>query len=443
MLDKFRKIYTSLPKGLVGFLRWTPNNRLYGSHYSAIRNNISFDPDVIVPNLNYILNYARNHTVFGRENIPSAFKTEEAVAVLKSLPLISSDDIAKNIGWFSSDEYSPGNSYYTTTGGTGRNPTTILLSNESYGIEWAHINAIWETTGYSRKKCTKLTLRGKTLKGKRIYEYNPLYNEVVIDTFKLNKYNFPELLPVLKKYNIRYVHGYPSLVSEFIEYAIFHKTDYEFKGFFIGSEEVPDQDKIFYREKYHCPVVSWYGNTEKVTLAPDLDGSGAYKVFTSYGYPYILNPDQTGFGEIIGTTFVNKALPLFNYRTGDYGRIIDKNGAIFMTDIKGRWGKDFVYINPEKRIPTSSINLHSLIQREILFYQINQDEYAKLKLCILPKPTTTLTDEEIIDGIKNDMKEKLKDFDVVYIITHNETEIIRSKRGKMLMLVQNLKKHQL
>ena len=98
-------------------------------------------------------------------------------------------------------------------------------------------------------------------------------------------------------------------------------------------------------------------------------------------------------------------------------------------------------MNENKKIPATSLNLHSLIQTEILFYQIYQNEFAKIQIKILPKPKTKLTDNEILDIFKKDMKDKLKGFSVKYIITKSEKEIIKSSRGKMIILVQELFKN--
>ena len=69
------------------------------------------------------------------------FFFDEAKQVLAELPLISSSDLSNNLDYFISNEFKSNNSYLTTTGGTGRNPTSILLSNESFGTEWAHSRA--------------------------------------------------------------------------------------------------------------------------------------------------------------------------------------------------------------------------------------------------------------------------------------------------------------
>jgi len=170
---------------------------------------------------------------------------------------------------------------------------------------------------------------------------------------------------------------------------------------------------------------------KKVALAVDVDANDMFKVFTSYGYPRSVD------GELVATSFVNKALPLINYRTGDSAEIVEDDKYIYLKGLKGRWGKDFVYLDQNKKIPTASINLHSRIQNEILFYQIVQKEFGRLLIKVLPKSNSTFSASEIQKVLENEMKKNLQDFDVIVKIVR-DSEIQRSVRGKMIMLVQEL-----
>jgi len=429
MLNKLKSIYEHLPKSHLRFLKNTPNRILFGESY--YRTNPSFEKTVIEKNLCKILNYSRDHTQYGKDNIPKEITPENSKEVLESLPLISSRDISSNLSYFSSNEYNRTNSYLTTTGGTGRNPTPIALSNESYGIEWAHMHRIWALAGYDRLKHLKMTLRGKSLQGQKLVEYNPLYNELIVDTFKVNSSNFQQLLKEIRNYRISYIHGYPSLVKEFIEYFEKYGEKPELRGVFLGSEGSDKSEKKYISDYFNCKVIHWYGQTEKVALAVDTESNDNFKIYTSYGYPRVVD------GEIVSTTFVNKALPLINYKTGDGAKIQHCDNHITLTDIQGRWGKDFVYVDNQKKIPTSSINLHSDIQNEILFYQINQSDFSKIQIKVIQKKSSKISKDELCRRLHEEMKRNLKDFEIT-VKPASESEIIKSHRGKMIMLVQEI-----
>jgi phenylacetate-CoA ligase len=250
--------------------------------------------------------------------------------------------------------------------------------------------------------------------------------------------NFDSFLNVLENYQIEYLESYPSLIFEFLEYLRARGVSIPLKGIMLGSEDITTQQINDLSDYFRCPIVTWYGQSEKVILACSGNTEGAFRVFTSYGYPDLID-QQSGLGEIIGTTFINKALPLIKYRTGDYGKIFKRENGLWLHEIHGRWGKDFIYLNEQKKIPTTAVNLHSAIQSEILFYQLIQNEYGKLHVLILSKKSSLKSPGEIARIIQAEISEKLNGFEITASIADKENQIQRSQRGKMIMLVQNLK----
>ncbi len=432
MLAAMKQIYDALPKEYMTFLRYIPDRLLFGKSYSKWKSKVSFDKSLIDQNLFDTLNYAREHTAYGQDHIPKKFDISEIKTILESLPIVSSYDIATNLDYYTSDEFNRFNSYTTTTGGSGRNPTTLLLSNELYGIEWAHVHHIWSLAGYKRQRDTKLTLRGKSLKGDKLAEYSPLYNELVVDTYKINHTNFKQLLDEIKKYNIKYIHGYPSLVKEYISY--FEMYDYipKLNGIFLASEGSSVDEKKAMSDFFGCKVISFYGQSERALIAVDIDSNNLYRVYTSYGYPRVID------GELLVTSFVNRALPLINYKVGDGAELVEDEHYVYLKNLTGRWGKDFIYLNKDKKIPTTAINLHSHIQSEIVYYQIHQKEFGKIEIRILKKPISGVSSQQLLEIFTQEMKSNLKDFKISVRIV-NESEIIKSSRGKIILLVQELK----
>jgi phenylacetate-CoA ligase len=432
MLSHLKKTYDTIPKKYINFLRHIPDRVLFGKSYLPWKTKVSFDKNIIDKNLCDTLNYNRKNTQFGKDNIPTMVTVANAREVLESLPLVSSYDLSTNLDYYISKEFKGKNSYLTTTGGTGRSPTSILLSNESFGIEWAHMHSIWGLADYKKSKDLKLTLRGKSLKGDKLVEFNPVYNELVVDTFKVKDSNFEQFLEEIKKYDIKYIHGYPSLLKEFTVY--FEKYNYKpkIKGIFLGSEGATIEDKRLISEFFDCKVVHWYGQSEKVALAVDIEENDMFRVFTSYGYPRVVD------GELVATSFVNRALPLINYKMGDGAEIVEDDKYIYIKNLKGRWGKDFIYLDENKKIPTASINLHSKIQDEIVFYQIHQKEFAKIEIKTLQKSTSNMDPNKLLEVFSAEMRTNLKDF-LIDVRLVNEDEIVKSHRGKMILLVQELK----
>lgn len=433
MLAIIKQIYDALPKKYLKYVRYIPDRFLFGKAYMKWKSKVSFDKQLIDQNLYDTLCYVREHTQYGKDHIKDTFDLKDVRTILESLPTITSYDLAINLSYYTSDEYNTLiNSYTATTGGTGGSPTTLLFSNELFGIEWAHVHHIWSFAGYDHKRDTKLTLRGKILKGDKLVEYNPLYNELVVDVFKVNNDNFEQFLEAIKPYNIKYIHGYPSLVKEYLVYFKYHNFIPKLNGILLTSEATSVEDKKQIADFFGCKVLSFYGQSERSLIAADIESNGIYKVYTSYGYPRIIDD------ELVITSFVNRALPLINYKIGDGAEIVEDEHCLYLKNLTSRRGKDFVYLTKEKKIPSTALGLHSTIQNEILYYQFHQKEFGKIEIRIVPKLTTSMSYEKIATVFGNQLKERLKDFDIDIRIV-SEHEIMKSHAGKLRILVQELK----
>lgn len=206
----------------------------------------------------------------------------------------------------------------------------------------------------------------------------------------------------------------------------------------LASEGASIAQKEALGKFFGAKIVSWYGLTEKVVLAYDEFANNRFKVFTSYGYPWIMNPDADGVGEIVGTTFVNNAMPLVNYQTGDYGKIVREGNCMYIERLQGRSGKDFVLESPGVRYPITAINLPGEIQDKIVFYQIVQNKYAKIVVLVLLRAECADRKNEIQSELSREIKARLTKFDVSVRIVKDDSAFERSKRGKLRTIVQNI-----
>jgi phenylacetate-coenzyme A ligase PaaK-like adenylate-forming protein len=131
-------------------------------------------------------------------------------------------------------------------------------------------------------------------------------------------------------------------------------------------------------------------------------------------------------------------LPLIKYATGDFGQVLYKDDYLIISDVKGRWGKDFLYCEDGTNISSTQLNFHDEVFKYILYYQIVQNSYNQILVKIL------LKSEEIIDRhsleltLHNLFKNKLPNFSI-QIVFSEISDFQLSARGKIKMIVQNLK----
>ncbi len=440
MLKQLKGVYRRMPSWLTAPVKYVPNGLLFGSSYR--RCCPTTDISLVPRNLKSILDYTREHTEWGKLHIPHNVVEDEAERILASIPIIDSEQLHTSPQQFVSSDVNARNAYWATTGETGRKPTSVCLSDQSYGYEWRHILAIWELGGYSRSKDLKLTLRGYHFRPGEILRRDPVYNEISVDSFQLaelSDVDFRVLIDKLIQLRVSYIHGYPTLVDVFMERLEKIGKSFPVRALFLGSEGTSAEKKKQFSRFFEGRVLSWYGLTEKVVLAYDEFADNRFKVFTSYGYPRILEPDSQGIGEIVGTTFVNWAMPLINYKTGDYGRIVKEGSSLIIEKLSGRSGKDFIYESAQKKYPITAINLPENIQGKIVFYQIIQNDFAKILVLVLPRICCDGDRKKVLDELYSEIKARLPSFDVNIRMVDDERMFERSKRGKLRMVVQNIK----
>ena len=277
--------------------------------------------------------------------------------------------------------------YRLNTGGSSGEPTAFWMDKNCWAREWAHMHTIWERLGYKYTDL-KLAIRGKNL-GKRPFAYNPVHNEYVINTYLNVKDYASKLARLFEKRNVKWFHGYPSSIYQFIlecEVA-FGKDETQrlfrnVKGLLLSSEfPLPYMKKKF--EGYGLRWISWYGHTEMCVLAYDNDCSNRYRPFATYGLAEVVD------GHLIGTSFQNFDMPLIRYDTGDLVEAtkMSEGGLVEEFAIKEGRSGDFIEDKNGKKIPLTALifGRHHKAFDVADYVQIGQREPGKATLYVAVK----------------------------------------------------------
>jgi phenylacetate-CoA ligase len=91
----------------------------------------------------------------------------------------------------------------------------------------------------------------------------------------------------------------------------------------LGSEGCTPEQREVIEEAFRTRVYTWYGHSERVILGGECEHTTDYHQFPDYGWLEILDEQGNEVavgerGEIVGTGFLNRVMPLIRYRTGDY-----------------------------------------------------------------------------------------------------------------------------
>lgn len=318
------------------------------------------------------------------------------------------------------------------TGGTSGEPLVFYLNRTAFAKEWAHMHHIWASLGY-RQTDVKLTFRGKNL-GERPLQYNAPHNEYVVNAYVDPSHTAEAIDRVMARRAIRFIHGYPSTIYEFVRYCSMYSPDVVsrlsrmLKGVLLGSEFPAPIYRNTIAEKLHVPTLSWYGHSEMAVLAYETKPY-VYEPLHSYGYCEAV---KTAGGEyrLVGTSYDNTASPFIRYDTGD--TIHPVNGSDLLEGFQiasGRVGDMILDVNGNSISLTALIfGRHHRLFDYATFLQVKQPRMGEATIVVtLPRGVQISADlvERDFDG--QDVAIRFR-FELV-------AEPIRTRSGKTPLLL--------
>jgi len=276
------------------------------------------------------------------------------------------------------------------TGGTSGRPLGFYVDRAAYAREWFHMLRGWERLGY-RPSAQKLTLRGVNI-GQQIYHYRFIQNEFLWNIFKpLDTDAIQALKSLLSREDIRYLHGYPSAIYQFLKELEdrepgFCRAHFHFNGVFMGSEYPDRVQRIFIEEMLDCPTLSWYGHSEQAVLAMETEEQFVYRPFSTYGLAEAVASSDSH--SLVATGFDNFASPFIRYDTEDPVIPIEVTAGVLQafSMVGGRAG-EVVTDATGKLISLTGLlyGRHHSAFEHFEYVQLHQPEPGKLLVMIVAK----------------------------------------------------------
>jgi phenylacetate-CoA ligase len=317
------------------------------------------------------------------------------------------------------------------TGGTSGEPLAFYVDRQAFAREWAHMHLIWKRAGYHYRD-VKLTMRGRNI-GNRILKYNPIHNEWILNTYGDRKAIFSELSALMDRTEIRWVHGYPSIVSEMVsdmsaaDGATAKKLRSHLKGVLLGSEFPAAQYVEPIRRLLGVEPTAWYGHSEMCVLAYD---KGQNHYIPLYSYGFVEAEGEHGNQRRLGTSYWNAASPFIRYDTGDRISADIEQGIVRSFSVAdGRTG-DFVVDSEGRRIALTALifGRHHTAFSKIRHVQVRQLALGKIELLVV-RGEEPLAPDELLNGF--DFTNVALAVTPVFL-----DEPIRTESGKIRLLVQ-------
>ncbi|MEL0651809.1 hypothetical protein V6246_10280 [Algibacter sp. TI.3.09] len=419
------KIYNSLPTNI-------KYGRFYNLYLKRI-NDFNKRQNVLLENqISYVI-----------ENIPY-YKGNEYKSII-DFPVINKNIIRENFNQFLNLK---NNGIKTNTGGSSGTPFEFYLEKGvSRPKEKAHFDWYWNQFGYNSGNKI-LMIRGESLANDKLYEYQAIGNKLAISCYHINKINIESVINIINKFNPKFIHGYPSALKNFIDLVEENSKslELEIKAIFLGSEGLFYKDKERIKKYFNSKIAHWYGHSERLVHAGNCMYSDDFHIFPFYGYVELLDDENNVItepnikGKIVATGFDNTVMPFIRYDTGDEAEYSEMNkcncgfiGNSFKK-IHGR-NQDYIYLIDRTKVSLTAFvfGQHFDEFSKINQIQLEQNEYGKLIIRIVLRGETINNKgfvKKLTDSVNAQLEIELK-------IVEN---IKKTKRGKHIFLIQNLKK---
>ena len=251
----------------------------------------------------------------------------QSLEEFESFPVISKNQI-RNSNYIQEVKSINKNLYPANTGGSSGKPFKFYLPSDIYSKIWNYKLLAWNKLGYNLGDSV-LSFRGHNLN--KLIQHQTIYNFYYVDSYKLNKKNVFELIKLINKKKIKYLHGYPSNLLNFASLVEELKIDLTINGIFTASEMINFPHILKLESIFKSKVISTFEQSESTIFAYRDEFTEGYKFSSSYGYPELENR------KLLATSFVNTVMPLIRYETGDLcNELLYEEKFIRTNEIVGR-----------------------------------------------------------------------------------------------------------
>ena len=403
--------------------------------------------DYQVSKLRVMLRHCAEHVPYYRRSFrevgfdPQNFRN---LSDLRVLPLLDKDTIRSRPQDFLADNVSRSQMIYFTTGGTMGQPLGLYNLKHSGGRERAFIYSQWARVGFHYNH-RRAMLRGWAVKSRRHWKYEASERAYVFSNFHMTPNNVADYAQVMRDNNLPYLHSYPSAVIDFArhlkELAI---EPPRFRAILAASENLYPGQREFIESFFGTRLFSWYGHSETTILAGECELGTNYHVFPEYGLAEMIKEDgslaekEDEFGELIGTSLYNFAMPLIRYRTDDWAVIGPERCACgrnynLLKETYGRWHQEMLVGKLDNLISVTALNVHTEAFDNVQQLQFYQREKGKTQLRLKRKPGYSERDSRRIIAA---LDEKMGDTMEVSLSFIDEIPLM--PRGKFRFVIRDL-----
>ena len=371
----------------------------------------------------------------------------EVLHDLTNFPIQNKKLIRDNLKNLLNMDYSRSDLVTRNTGGSTGEPLLFVSDRRAGGKDNAHHFFLYGLLGWHRGdivvgsggiEITEEKRKAGIFWIKRFKSHVFGYYE--FSTLYLNKENIRLYISQLANIKPAILRGYPSFYKELASYIIQNEIVFDFaiKGINLTAEYCSLSDKELIESAFNCKVILELGHSELGMFLYSTDGL-TYTSCPTYGYIEVLDDNDRlveigQIGRIVVTSFINVAMPLIRYDTGDYARLKSFNhGYVKIDKLLGR-SQDVLVDKCGRKIPLVGLifGQHLNCFKNIQRWQITQSKFGLAQVKVVRDINYSELDE---DEIK-DVIGRSGDFEISFSYTD---EILVSENGKFQFIRHEFK----
>ncbi|MDO8450782.1 MAG: hypothetical protein Q7T10_18480 [Rhodoferax sp.] len=462
LIHPFLKHYTAAPQWvkstLGGAYARIPAGLRYGAKYAEFMAEIESSADVpwlrqrADEKLMATLRWAAS-TVPASSPLAVASKRDRSPdELLAEFPLLPKEDIKADTSRYISRAMGAKTHLLTHTGGSTSVPMKLYLEKYvSRSKDFAY-NGTFDTIAGIRTGDTILALRGRTVPGADkpggpIWMFDPIKSYLHLSSDHLEAEHMPRYVEAARQWKPTFIHAFPSALvplAKWLQANPAPDITERIRCVQLFSENIYDYQVELIREVFGCPVLLDYGHSERAVKAISTPGDPRYFFWPLYGKVELIDFDgrpitQPGvLGEIVGTGFDNKVMPLIRYRTGDLAMWssapnLVRPGFPVVDRIEGRL-QEFLVCSDHRLVSICTIgaaHFEELASADRMQFEQTAPGRAVLKV-LSENDLSSRAKEALAAGIRAKTQGGLE-IEVVRV-----DEIARTVSGKHKLLVQKL-----
>lgn len=349
---------------------------------------------------------------------------------LRAFPVLSKDAVRELGDQLHADLPGVGISYGLTSGTTGSPlvvPKTLMATREQWAVWWRYRG--WH--GITRSTWSA-HFGGRNLspRGGRVWRIDRSQKRLLFSAFHTNDDHLDEVIDVLLRRQIPWLHGFPSVIS-LVAARVTERDldggDLGVRWITTGSENLGEHQNDLITRAFGIAPKEHYGAAEMAANA-SVCPEGRLHVDEDFSVTEVVN------GEIVGTVLANAAFPLVRYACGDTAEIAGVDcgcglpGRVLL-DLDGR-SDDLLELKDGSRLGRLGVVLKGC--RDIRAGQFVQVTPGVAELHVVPGPGyDNHASAEIEAHVRQFVGDRL-DLTIVTV-----TGLQRSRAGKVRTVVRS------